>query len=43
MMGHADLQTTMQYIELSLVDVANEYERALTTIEGRYRRRRGAP
>lgn len=41
MMGHADMKTTLQYIELSLVDVADEYQRALTTIETRYRRRRG--
>jgi integrase/recombinase XerD len=40
MMGHADLKTTLQYIELSLADVADEYQRAIGTIEGRYRRRR---
>jgi len=40
MMGHADLKTTLQYIELSLVDVADEYRRAISTIEGRYRRSR---
>jgi integrase len=38
MMGHADMKTTMQYIELSLVDVANEYERAIATLERRYKR-----
>jgi len=40
MMGHADMKTTLQYIELSLADVAEEYRRAMSTIEGRYRRRR---
>jgi hypothetical protein len=38
MMGHADLKTTLQYIELSLVDVADEYSRALRILEGRYKR-----
>jgi site-specific recombinase XerD len=38
MMGHADMKTTLQYIELSLVDVADEYRRALGIIEGRYKR-----
>lgn len=42
MMGHADMKTTLQYIELSLADVADEYRRALNTIEGRYRRRGGS-
>ena len=40
MMGHADLKTTLRYIELSLVDVAHEYQRAITSIEGRYARGR---
>ena len=40
MMGHADMKTTLQYIELSLVDVADEYRRAMSTIENRYKRRR---
>jgi integrase len=39
MMGHADMATTLQYIELSLVDVADAYSKAIATIEGRYRRR----
>lgn len=39
MMGHADMKTTLQYIELSLVDVADEYRRALEIIEGRYKPR----
>jgi integrase len=38
MMGHADMKTTLQYIELSMVDVADEYQRALAIIEGRYKR-----
>jgi integrase len=41
MMGHADMKTTLQYIELSLVDVAEEYQRAIQTIDGRYRRTGG--
>jgi integrase/recombinase XerD len=40
MMGHADVKTTLQYIELSLVDVADEYKRAIVSIEGRYARGR---
>jgi site-specific recombinase XerD len=40
MMGHADLKTTLQYIELSLTDVADEYARAMASIEGRYARGR---
>jgi site-specific recombinase XerD len=39
MMGHADMKTTLQYIELSLIDVADEYRRALGIIEDRYKRR----
>jgi hypothetical protein len=39
MMGHADMATTLQYIELSLVDVVDAYSKAIATIEGRYRRR----
>lgn len=39
LMGHADMATTLQYIELSLVDVADAYSEAIATIEGRYRRR----
>jgi site-specific recombinase XerD len=39
MMGHADMKTTLQYIELSLVDVADEYRRALALIDTRYKRR----
>jgi site-specific recombinase XerD len=39
LMGHADLHTTLGYIELSLADVAEQYERAMKTISERYRRR----
>jgi site-specific recombinase XerD len=42
MMGHADMKTTLQYIELSLVDVADEYRRAISSIEARYKRGAGA-
>lgn len=38
MMGHADLMTTMQYVRLSMADVADEFHRALTKLAGRYRR-----
>jgi site-specific recombinase XerD len=38
MMGHADLKTTMQYVRLSMADVADEFRRALTKLATRYRR-----
>jgi site-specific recombinase XerD len=38
MMGHADLKTTLQYVRLSMADVADEFHRAVTKIAGRYRR-----
>jgi site-specific recombinase XerD len=38
MMGHADLKTTLQYVRLSMADVADEFRRALTKLAGRYRR-----
>jgi integrase/recombinase XerC len=38
MMGHADLKTTMQYVRLSMADVADEFRRAFTKIADRYRR-----
>ncbi|MBK7580086.1 MAG: tyrosine-type recombinase/integrase [Myxococcales bacterium] len=38
MMGHADLKTTLQYVRLSMADVADEFRRALKKIAGRYRR-----
>jgi site-specific recombinase XerD len=40
MMGHADGTTTLQYIHLSMDDVAAEYERAIAELERRYRVRR---
>ncbi|MGQ0503860.1 MAG: tyrosine-type recombinase/integrase [Myxococcaceae bacterium] len=36
MMGHADGKTTLQYINLSMSDVAAEYQRAVLNIEQRY-------
>jgi len=38
MMGHADLKTTLQYVRLSMADVAEEFRRALAKLAGRYRR-----
>jgi site-specific recombinase XerD len=38
MMGHADLKTTLQYVRLSMTDVADEFRRALKKIASRYRR-----
>lgn len=38
MMGHADLKTTLQYVRLSMADVAEEFRRAVTKIADRYRR-----
>jgi site-specific recombinase XerD len=38
MMGHADLKTTMQYVRLSMADVADEFQRALSKVATRYRR-----
>ncbi|MBI3180133.1 MAG: tyrosine-type recombinase/integrase [Deltaproteobacteria bacterium] len=37
MMGHADLKTTLQYVRLSMADVADEFRRALKKIAARYR------
>lgn len=37
MMGHADLKTTLQYVRLSMADVADEFRRALKKIASRYR------
>jgi len=39
LMGHADLRTTLGYIELSLADVTEQYERAMKTVSERYRKR----
>jgi len=36
MMGHADPTTTLQYINLSLGDIAAEYKKAISVIERRY-------
>lgn len=36
MMGHADPDTTLQYIELSMADIASEYQRAIEKIQSRY-------
>lgn len=38
LMGHADIETTMLYIHLSMTDVTREYHRALTEIRSRYDR-----
>ena len=38
MMGHASSDTTLQYINLSMADIADEYRRAMTKIEQRYQR-----
>jgi integrase len=32
MMGHADAKTTLQYIHLSMADIADEYRRAIAVI-----------
>jgi hypothetical protein len=37
MMGHAFAETTLQYINLSMSDVAEEYRRANEQIRKRYR------
>ena len=39
LMGHADAKTTLQYIQLSMADLAAEYQRALAQVERRYGRR----
>jgi len=36
MMGHADGKTTLQYIHLSMADIADEYARAVAEIQKRY-------
>jgi site-specific recombinase XerD len=40
MMGHADGKTTLQYINLSMADVAAEFARASAVIEKHYEQRR---
>ena len=39
LMGHADHETTLRYINLSMTDIADEYSRALATIEKRYKKK----
>jgi site-specific recombinase XerD len=39
MMGHADAKTTLQYIQLSMADIAVEYRRAIVELDQRYGRR----
>jgi site-specific recombinase XerD len=36
MMGHSDPQVTLQYVHLSMVDIADEYHRAMARIQNRY-------
>jgi site-specific recombinase XerD len=36
MMGHADAKMTLQYIHLSMADIADEYQRAVKEIQKRY-------
>jgi site-specific recombinase XerD len=40
MMGHADGSTTLQYIHLSMSDIADEYRRAVEELQRRYQVRR---
>lgn len=39
LMGHADHETTLRYINLSMADIADEYSRALAQIQKRYERK----
>lgn len=39
MMGHSSAKMTLQYINLSMADIANEYKRAIKQIEKRYSNR----
>lgn len=39
MMGHADAKTTLQYIQLSMADIAQEYRRAMLELDKRYGRK----
>lgn len=39
MMGHEHGRTTLQYIHLSMADIADEYQRAIHEIEKRYRQK----
>ena len=40
MMGHADGSTTLQYIHLSMADIADEYRRVVEELQRRYQVRR---
>lgn len=40
LMGHADAKTTLQYIQLSMTDIAAEYQRVIQQLEDRYGRTR---
>jgi hypothetical protein len=35
-MGHSDIETTLRYINLSLEDVAEEFQRASARVRERY-------
>lgn len=39
MMGHADAKTTLQYIQLSMADIAEEYQRVIAQLGKRYGQR----
>jgi site-specific recombinase XerD len=39
LLGHADIQTTAQYINLSMSDISKEYQKASAEILARYRSR----
>jgi integrase len=41
LMGHADHETTLRYINLSMADIADEYNRASAKIQKRYERKSG--
>lgn len=36
MMGHAYAETTLQYVNISMVDIAAEFQRAAAKLENRY-------
>jgi site-specific recombinase XerD len=38
LMGHADGSTTLQYVNLSMADIAEEYQRASAVLQKRYQR-----
>jgi hypothetical protein len=39
-MGHTDESTTLRYIQLSMADIADEYQRVVAELQRRYRIRR---